>query len=816
VLDSINSLSDQQDLRWWPAFLPKGITVLVSSLPGPTQDALKRKTEALPGQDKAPKWKTVMVRPLTKTQSTNLLNTYLAGFNKKLPRQLVNQVQVHPLATNPLFIRTLAEELRLFGVHEELEKRLDHYLTSQTIDDLFGRVLQRVEKDCGKKHVKAAMTAIWASRAGLTEKEIQGIAKLKPATWAPIRNALNDALLEANGRFIFSHDYGRIGVRNRYLGVKATRQRMHRELAQWFKERPADARRAEEEPYQWRAAEEWAELRGALTRADMFSAIISHRGQEELLAYWLELEDNELSRIEQAYQQAWPTMRRLDSKDGARLLGQLRDFLFFAGCYGNFVLRITRQRVVEFKQRPDLEGDLVESLNDLAALLFERSEFRTARGMYEEAITLIEKHPCAVSSDDEILYRSNYLRLISEMDDRRQAIASCRDLIELIDSNPYKFRKAKGHLASLRNQIGCDLTDLGDLATAERDIRVALKLNFESSGPINVDRSIYLNNLAAAMCAQGRDQEALTALVEALKISHQILGREHRDTRIRIINLAEFYRNCGDLVKAQVLLDELPTRRNALPNDQTLFSEMNTRALILRDLGRHREAMAHFLSLLDAQRATFSKDHSSVALTMHNIAAVKADQGDLRGAIELIETSLLTFERNGLLAYCASACENLAEYYEELNEQAATINALHRALSFLEAIHGVYCPQSVDVRYRLGNLIFEAGDHNGGLDLLTQELEIVHSESGKDSESVFRSLLNLGEKYYSIDRLEKAVSIYRRALRLARILHGKVSWETSVCAHRLAICLKEMGRMREANNFARLENEIDILLAYRK
>jgi tetratricopeptide (TPR) repeat protein len=545
----------------------------------------------------------------------------------------------------------------------------------------------------------------------------------------------------------------------------------------------------------------------------MFSVLISHRGQEELLAYWLALEHHELSRIEQAYQQAWPTMQRRDSNGGTRLRGQLRDFLFFGGCYGNFVLRITRQRVVEFRRRPDRVADLIESLNDLAALLFERSEFRAARGAYDEAITLIDKNPGVVSPDDEVSYRSNHLRLISEMDDRRQAIDSCRYLIALIESAPHKFREAKEHLATLRNQIGCDLTDLGDLAGAEHDIRIALKLNLESSGPINVNRSIYLNNLSAAVSAQGRDQDALKALIEARKISHQIFGGKHRDTRIRTVNLAELYRNFGDLAKAQILLDELLPRKNAVHNDQTLFSEMNTRALILSDLGLPRQAITQFLSLLDLQRAAYGEDHSSVALTLHNIAAVKADQGDLRGAIKSIEASLLNFEGNGLLTYCASASENLAAYYQELNEPASAIDALRRALSFLEAVHGIFCPQSMDVRYRLGNLMFEAGDHNGGLDLLKQELEIAHFESGKDSESVFRSLLNLGEKYYSIDRLDKGVLVHRRALRLAQILYGKVSVETSVCAHRLAICLKEKGRTTEAKNFIRLENEIDTLLA---
>jgi hypothetical protein len=105
---------------------------------------------------------------------------------------------LHPLSGNPLFTRTLAEELRLFGVHEELTEWLTHYLKCLTIDDLFDKVIERVEGECGKKAVEDTLTAIWALRSGLTEKEILGIADLKPAGWAPIRNALDEALLEAD------------------------------------------------------------------------------------------------------------------------------------------------------------------------------------------------------------------------------------------------------------------------------------------------------------------------------------------------------------------------------------------------------------------------------------------------------------------------------------------------------------------------------------------------------------------------------------------------------------------------------------------
>jgi hypothetical protein len=232
VLDSLNSLTEQQDLRWWPAYLPQGVHIVTSCLTGAVLQALKAKAQGLEGQN--PRWKVIPVKPLTKTERKNLLNTYLALFNKTLPKELTAHVMAHPLSGNPLFIRTLAEELRLFGVHEELAKRLAHYLKSETVDDLFEKVIERVEEDCGKKTVKATLTAIWASRAGLTEKEILGIAELTPAAWATIHHALEEGISQIGGRFTFSHDYLFGGAQKRFglTGLRALS--IHKLLLQYF------------------------------------------------------------------------------------------------------------------------------------------------------------------------------------------------------------------------------------------------------------------------------------------------------------------------------------------------------------------------------------------------------------------------------------------------------------------------------------------------------------------------------------------------------------------------------------------------------
>ncbi len=59
VLYALNSLTDQQDLRWWPAFLPQGVHVVVSCLTGPVLQALKDKAQGPEGQN--PRWNVTAV-----------------------------------------------------------------------------------------------------------------------------------------------------------------------------------------------------------------------------------------------------------------------------------------------------------------------------------------------------------------------------------------------------------------------------------------------------------------------------------------------------------------------------------------------------------------------------------------------------------------------------------------------------------------------------------------------------------------------------------------------------------------------------------
>lgn len=537
VLDSINSLSDQQDLRWWPAFLPKGITVLVSCLPGPVHDALKRKTEALPGQDKAPKWKTVTVRPLTKKQSTTLLNTYLARFNKKLPRQMVNQVQVHPLATNPLFIRTLAEELRLFGVHEELQKRLDHYLTSQTIDDLFERVLQRVEKDCGKTQVKAAMAAIWASRAGLTEKEILGVAELSPVVWATMRNMLNEALLETNGRITFAHDYLKIGVHDRYLDTQVKQRSIHRQLARWFSNLPADARRVEEAPYQFAKAHDWAALRRLVNEHDSFSSMVDFRGTLELLEYWNKLEQAGMGCPEKNYKQVWRRWKRnMDANSLAGIARHLTSFLYQCGVSSDFAIEVAKTSIELSKQvHGEFHSQTGYRMSDLGLLLHEAHILVDALDWSMNAMDVFERN--GASRTDLSKQMSNVARILQAQGNLDGAGTAFEQALACIEEAlPNQNDEL---VATLHNNLAMLLHDKGDFSKSQHHYEQTLAILRRVSGTTTPLFGIVSKNLGCLYQDLGDHKRALAALKSANSVLAVSLGTSHiecayTDSRIGI------------------------------------------------------------------------------------------------------------------------------------------------------------------------------------------------------------------------------------------------------------------------------------------
>ncbi len=716
VIDALNGLSDLRDLRWFPEFLPERVSFVVSCLPGAVMDALVTRGE----------WSRLQVEPLGDAGRRELLRLYLGLYNKTLPEDLEAKALGHELAFNPLFLRTLAEELRVFGVHEQLAERLDACLQSRTVDDLFELVLERVEGDCGAESVRSAMEAIWASRAGLTEEEILGMASLVPATWAPIRYALDEALLESGGRLTFTHDYMRIAVSDRYLegngslanegqseAALASRRRLHERLAQWFEQQPTDARAAEETPYQWRAAEDWGRLKACLTRRQMFAALYEKRSNEEILSYWLALEARADADIERDYEVAWESWQLVEMAESTgRLASNLQQILSFAGgrC-GAFTVRLAKLALAlaENKLGPD-HPDTSAYLSNLGSLLQDRGEYDAAEPLFRRALAIAEKveGPQHSSTGVSLANLASLLRAKGDYDAAEPLLRRSLKITENAEGARHPM------VGMMLDNLALLLKDKGDYDGAEALYRRADEIFEISVGPHHPDTGVHLNNLAALLKDKGDYDAAEPLLRRALAIAETVLGPRHPSTSNRLGNLAILLQAKGDYDGAEPL-----SRRALAISDDVLGSEhpematrVNNLAGLLRDGGDYNAAEPLYRRALTISEKTLGPEHPNTGTVLKNLVDLLGDMGKYDAAEPLCRRALaIAEEKLGPDHPTTADClVNLGVLLFHRTDFAGAAKVLRDALPVYERVFGLNHLNTATVQSKLAGCL--AAEHN--------------------------------------------------------------------------------------------------------
>lgn len=284
ILDALNMLEDREgalDLVWLPPTFPSNVRVFLSTMPGRSLQDLNRRG-----------WQTFQVRPLDNAERSQLVGHYLAQYTKALDRARVARVVTAPQTSNPLFLRVLLEELRVFGSHERLDERLSYYLEAGTAVELYQKVLARWETDYDgdNRLVRNAMIMLAAARRGLSESELlemlgaHGL-PLASVHWSPFYLAAEQMLVNRAGMMRISHDDLREAVRRTYLLSSEDAQSAHLRLADYFATKSGGNRKIDELPWQLRKAGQVERLFQLLADLD-FIASAFPSAAPELGEYW--------------------------------------------------------------------------------------------------------------------------------------------------------------------------------------------------------------------------------------------------------------------------------------------------------------------------------------------------------------------------------------------------------------------------------------------------------------------------------------------------------------------------------------------------
>jgi len=236
VLDALNQLESRRDRSiWWiPKYLPTGVRLVVSTLPGDSEDELHARG-----------WldNKLSVPPLDHQERKQIINGYLGRFTKKLESKLVDLLASAPQASNPLFLRVVLDELRIRARHEELGPMLTKMLEAKDPAELFVQALKNLEEFDRERNnlVREAMGYLAVARRGLSEGELlqllspDALPSINPLPrhyWSPLYLALEDSLVSRNGQLSFFHNYLQQAVEKEYLDEAWERKQVHGRLGE--------------------------------------------------------------------------------------------------------------------------------------------------------------------------------------------------------------------------------------------------------------------------------------------------------------------------------------------------------------------------------------------------------------------------------------------------------------------------------------------------------------------------------------------------------------------------------------------------------
>jgi len=568
VLDGINQLSEDngsRQLGWLPLVFPTNFRVLISSLPGESLDAMRKR-----------RWPELEVPLFSATDIEPAARAYFKIFGKTPPTDLMIKLKDTSMACNALYLRAVLDELRQFGKHEELQIKATEYLSAPSLPELFDRILTRWNADFGNDPqypdlVRRSLCLIECARFGLLECELLDLLGTKGEPlprhpWTPFFLAAESWLVLRNGLLGFGHQYLRAAVQKRWLRNEKTARIFHKELAEYFlRIREPTLRKIDELPWQQRRANDLEELTKTLTDPELFECAMAVHREYEWIAYWdalsrmYEPENCYAERITRFLEEK-PTLDRLADYSGAagrllRLIGRYR-------AASDFLEQATMLREkANGEQSPMIVADLIES----AMLRIDAGDYSNALVLLNRALpivapqsptiinadsphqgTLLLYAHCAAAlglayhkrgfqSEEQGLIRTRSVRVSQGMPDYKLA-AQCFETAYMI------FRKLGSDnqlscLACLSN-LGLALCEMRADEEAEPILRQCIAQHEKARGTNHPDTAKVYNNLALLLSGKGEFEEAHALYERAIIILVDTLGEGHPYTITMLSNHA--------------------------------------------------------------------------------------------------------------------------------------------------------------------------------------------------------------------------------------------------------------------------------------
>jgi nephrocystin-3 len=608
VLDALNQMEPEGNalqLNWLPRQLPGNLKLIVSTTPGSILELCEERGYLL-FHCKAPKV----------LQKIDIVEKYLKNYEKELPIPATQRIANSKITDNVLVLRTLLDELRLFGDYERLEKRISYHLEANSCMEFFQKVLERYEKDYEANSpglVRDTFCLLWASHMGLSEAEILELTGAAPLHWTPFREAVRNHFVNRGSLLNFSHDYLRQAVEQRYLNAPNDRKRYHKRLLENFSDKQHSYRSFEETPFHIKYLKDWGLLKNYLTDPELYQYISVDKVHLEIFSYWRLLDGK--YDMEEEY------MRMIKECRGTVKIQQVEEGVVLKSDYFS-----------RLKDKFIIYGVIC---SQVARLLYATSKFNTAIPLLQESCDVLDYSTYA---NPEIYATAiGTKNLLINIYMKQGHFDKAEPLLSIA------IEKAEKYLGEADTMVGIFNGTLGllyyykqeyDLAEIhlDRSLEIHRKVNGENS----VETATCYNNLALLYHATGRRTIAETYLHRAIDIRTLHYGRQHPETVTCLTNLVMF------LILNNKTEEAFPIAREVIASSIQVFD-------------RFSPETARAYSMLAACYADIEENEEAVE--RYRIAYLISKQ-------TLTENNVTTGEYLQCLAGCLAKLDRFSEAFE--------------------------------------------------------------------------------------------------------------------------------------------------------
>jgi CHAT domain-containing protein/tetratricopeptide (TPR) repeat protein len=419
-------------------------------------------------------------------------------------------------------------------------------------------------------------------------------------------------------------------------------------------------------------------------------------------------------------------------------------------------------QAVRAQSRPSEAMEWFSAVTEILNLRDKFAELRQA-GKYVEALRVGQRRLALA----ERTFGSDHPQVVDSLS--TTVVDSLNDLADLLwdrgrhaEAEPLYRRAANG-----LNNIAESYRTRSRYAEAEPLFRRALAIREKMLGPDHPDVGAILNNLASLYRQQGRYGAAEPLYRRALAMRAKALGADHPDVGQSLDNLAGLYQDQGRYGEAEPLYRRaLAIAEKTLgPDHGDVGQILANLATLYLNQGRYDEVEALDRRSLAITEKALGPDHPAVGTILNNLATLYAKQGRYDEAEPLYRRALgITEEALGDHPALAFNLANLASIYEKQGRYREAEPLHRRALVIREKVLGPNHPDVGQSLSSLASLYRAQGRDSEAEPLYRRALALREKALGPDHPDVGSSLNLLAALYRDQSRTGEALSLVQTTI----------------------------------------------------